>query len=98
MLAENAPTFEIAVIHHTECGTRILSDPKFRHTFADRIGADEHELATQAVIDPARSVETDVKKLLSSPLGSGRLTISGHIYDVTSGLVTTIAAPVGVAG
>lgn len=90
-LADNAPTFEIAVIHHTECGTRILSDDKFRHTFADRIGANEHELASQAVIDPALSVETDVKKLLSSPLGSARLTVSGHVYDVETGLVETVS-------
>lgn len=93
MLGDEAPTFEVAIIHHTECGTRFLSDDHFRHNFADRIGANEHELATEAVTDPALSVVTDVKTLLASPLGSGRLTVSGHVYDLMTGLVTTVAAP-----
>ena len=98
MLGDEAPTFEVAIIHHTECGTRFLSDDDFRHNFADRIGANEHELATEAVTDPALSVATDVKTLLASDLGSRRLTVSGHVYDMTTGRVTTVAAPVGVAG
>ncbi len=98
MFGDKAPTFEVAIIHHTECGTRILSDDSFRRTFADRIGGDEHELATEAVLDPALSVAADVKTLLSSPLGSTRLSVSGHVYDLMSGLVTTVAAPVGVPG
>jgi carbonic anhydrase len=98
MLGDKAPTFEVAVIHHTECGTRFLSDDEFRHNFADRIGANEHELAARAVNDPTLSVVTDVRTLLSSPIGSTRLSVSGHVYDVTTGLVTTVAAPLGVDG
>jgi carbonic anhydrase len=93
MLGDEAPTFEVAIIHHTECGTRFLSDENFRHNFAERIGANEHELASEAVIDPALSVVTDVKTLLASPLGSRRISVSGHVYDVTTGRVTTVAAP-----
>lgn len=93
MLGDEAPTFEVAIIHHTECGTRFLSDDQFRHNFADRIGANEDELAAEAVIDPALSVVTDVKTLLASAVGSRRLSVSGHVYDVTTGRVTTVAAP-----
>jgi hypothetical protein len=55
-------------------------------------------LATEAVLDPALSVAADVKTLLSSPLGSTRLSVSGHVYDVMGGIVTTVATPVGVPG
>ena len=98
MMGDNAPNFEVAIIHHTECGSRILSDDNFRSTFADRTGTDEHELATQAVIDPALSVVADVKTLLSAPLGSTRLSVSGHVYDMTSGLVTTVVPSADVEG
>jgi carbonic anhydrase len=93
MLGDKAPTFEVAIIHHTECGTRFLSDDQFRHNFADRIGANEDELVAEAVIDPALSVVTDVETLRASAVGSRRLSVSGHVYDVTTGRVTTVVAP-----
>jgi carbonic anhydrase len=93
MFGDEAPTFEVAIIHHTECGTRFLSDDQFRHNFADRIGADEDELVAEAVIDPALSVVTDVETLRASAVGSRRLSVSGHVYDVTTGRVTTVVAP-----
>jgi carbonic anhydrase len=96
MLGDEAPPFEIAVIHHTECGTKFLSDDNFRRNFADRIGVNEHDLATGAVTDPVLSVVIDVETLLASPLGSGRLSVSGHVYDVMTGLVTTVVAPLAV--
>jgi carbonic anhydrase len=96
MLGDEAPAFEIAVIHHTECGTKFLSDDNFRRNFADRIGVNEHDLATGAVTDPVLSVVIDVETLLASPLGSGRLSVSGHVYDVMTGLITTVVAPLAV--
>jgi carbonic anhydrase len=96
MLGDEAPPFEIAIIHHTECGTKFLSDDSFRHRFADRIDANEHDLATRAVTDPVLSVVTDVETLLASRLGSSRLSVSGHVYDVTTGLVATVVPPIEV--
>src|SRR6478672_5946792 len=56
-LAENAlpdgPLFEVAVIHHTQCGTGALADDAFRRSYAERIGADESTLRDHAVLDPA---------------------------------------------
>src|SRR6476660_6134315 len=47
-LAENilpdGPLFEVAVIHHTQCGTGALADDAFRGRYAERIGADEAAL------------------------------------------------------
>ncbi len=84
---------EVAVIHHTQCGTGFLADETFRHTFAGRTGVDETVLAAEAVVDPAVTVRADVDRLLASPLASGRITVSGHVHDLETGLVTTVAAP-----
>jgi carbonic anhydrase len=84
------PLFEVAVIHHTQCGAAALSDDDFRHGFAERTGADESTLRQRAVLDPAATVTADVASLRSAPSISPRVTLSGHVYDVTSGLVETI--------
>jgi carbonic anhydrase len=97
-LGDDAPVFEVAILHHTECGTGFLANDDFRHSFADRIGAAEEELARHAVIDPIQSVLVDVEMLLASPLLPSRVFVSGHVYDVATGLVTTAAAPIGTAG
>src|ERR1700684_4407686 len=49
----NGPLFEVAVIHHTQCGTGALADDSFRRRYAERIGIDEGALIEHAVLDPA---------------------------------------------
>ena len=87
--------FEIAVIHHTQCGTHYLADPDFRRGFAERIDGDDATLAAEAVVNPEITVRVDVEKVRSSSILPATLTVSGHVYDVLTGLVTTIipAAP-----
>jgi carbonic anhydrase len=92
MFGDDAPPFEVAVIHHTSCGTRFLADDDFRRSFAARIDADETELAAAAVTDPIQSVRQDVEKLQASPLVPSRVTVSGHVYDVDAGLVETVVS------
>ncbi len=93
-LAENllpdGPLFEVAVIHHTQCGTGALADDTFRHRYAERIGADESTLREHAVLDPMATVAHDVALLRTAPAISPRVTVSGHVYDVVTGLVETI--------
>ena len=93
-LAENAvpdgPLFEVAVIHHTQCGTAALSDEGFRHRYADRTGTDESTLAERAVLDPVATVTSDVEQLRSASAVSPRIALSGHVYDVVTGLVERI--------
>ncbi len=95
-LAENllpdGPLFEVAVIHHTQCGTGALADDTFRRRYAERIGADETALRDRAVLDPAATVRSDVECLRSAPALPRRVTVSGHVYDVVTGLVRTVTA------
>jgi carbonic anhydrase len=89
-LLPDGPLLEVAVIHHTQCGAGALADDSFRRRYAERIGADEHTLRERAVIDPAQTVESDVERLRSAPAVPARVTVSGHVYDVATGLVQTI--------
>jgi carbonic anhydrase len=82
--------FEVVVLHHTQCGAAALVDDGFRQTYAARIGGDEAALRERAITDPAESVAEDVDRLRGSKAISPRLRISGHVYDVVTGLVETI--------
>jgi carbonic anhydrase len=86
----DGPLFEVAVIHHTQCGTGALADDTFRRRYAERIGADEADLRDHAVLDPSATVTHDVERLRSAAAIPGRVTVSGHVYDVVTGLVQTI--------
>ena len=92
--APEGPYFEAAIIHHTDCGSRLLEDDELRHGFAQRSGYDEAMLADLPATDPANTVAIDVQRLATAPQVSPRITISGHVYDVETGLVTTVVPPV----
>ncbi len=56
--------FEVAVIHHTQCGTAFLADPGFRQRAAEATGLSEVALEASAVADPQITVKADVERLL----------------------------------
>ena len=90
VFADGGPLFEVAVIHHTQCGAGALADDAFRRSYAARIGADESVLREHAVLDPVATVKHDVELLRSAPAVSPRIAVSGHVYDVVDGLVETV--------
>lgn len=88
----DGPLFEVAVIHHTQCGAGALADDAFRRRYAERIGTEESVLREHAVLDPARTVEVDVQRIRSAPAIPSTVVVSGHVYDVVTGLVRTLPA------
>jgi len=88
----DGPLFEVAVIHHTQCGAGAFADDAFRGRYAERIGEDATALRSRAVIDPAATVAADVLRLRAAGAVSPRVTVSGHVYDVESGRVETVTA------
>jgi carbonic anhydrase len=87
--APEGPYFEVAIIH-TDCGPTLLADDQLRHGFAERVGIDERSLADTPVLDPARTVQTDVNRVLWAEQIPQNVHVSGHVYDVGTGLVTTV--------
>ena len=88
--APQGPYFEVAIIHHTDCGSTLLADDELRHGFAERIGVDERTLTDTPVLDPERTVRTDVDRVLWARETPSDVRVSGHIYDVSTGVVTTV--------
>jgi carbonic anhydrase len=88
----DGPLFEVAVIHHTQCGSGALADSTFRRRYAERIGAPESALRQRAVLEPTATVTGDVARLRSAPAISERVAVSAHIYDVVTGLVETVVS------
>jgi carbonic anhydrase len=88
--APEGPWFEVAIIHHTDCGSTLLADDDLRHGFAQRIGVDERTLADTPVLDPDRTVRTDVERVLWAQEIPSEVRVSGHVYDVKTGLVSTV--------
>jgi carbonic anhydrase len=92
--APKGPYFEAAIIHHTDCASGLLADEELRHGFSKRTGYDERTLAELPVLDPPATVRADVERLRAEPRVSPNITVSGHVYDVHTGLITTIVEPV----
>jgi carbonic anhydrase len=89
-LLPDGPRFEVAVIHHTQCGSSALADSTFRRSYAQRIGADETTLREHAILDPAATVKRNVERLDTDRAIPARTAVSGHVYDVITGLVQTV--------
>src|SRR5215472_7466342 len=81
--------FEVAIVHHTQCGTGFLADPGFRQQTAAATGLPEAALEASAVTDPHTTVKADVEHLLTAPLLPPKVSVSGHVYDIATGRVTT---------
>jgi carbonic anhydrase len=92
----DGPWFEVAIVHHTGCGSALLADDDLRCSFAAEVGLSERELADTPVLDPVRSVRTDVKRLRWAPGIPPEVEISGYVYDLATGLIgRTDPSPAG---
>jgi carbonic anhydrase len=87
---EGGRLFEVAVVQHTQCGTGFLADPGFRRQAAEATGLSEATLEAAVVDDPHATVKADVERLLTSPQLSPKVSVSGHVYDIATGRVTTV--------
>ena len=92
------PYFEIAVVHHTDCGTGFLANSAFRREFAATTGYDDLALAELPVITPERTVRTDVARLVGAPQLWSRIRVSGYSYDTATGVLTPVVAATSATG
>lgn len=88
-----ADWFEIAVVHHTDCGSALFADDALREEFARLGHHDSTELAELAVVDPTKTVPADIDRLRADPLLDSASTARGFSYDVVTGLLTEVVQP-----
>jgi carbonic anhydrase len=89
----DGPWWELAVIHHTDCGSTLLADPELRRDFATRGGFVEGELAWLPATDPAATVRADVDTLVTAPQISSNIRISGYVYNTAAGTLDPVVVP-----
>src|SRR5262249_51465584 len=82
--------FEVAVVHHTQCGTSFLADPGFRHQAAQATGRPEEALEAAAVADPYATVPAAARRLLTAPLLPPKVSSSAHVYDIPPGRLPAV--------
>ena len=84
---------DLVVLQHDQCGiTRMQGAPR---QLAASFGIPESELPGKAVGDPRAAVAVDVGVLAAHPGIAAAYTVSGLVYDVTTGLVEVVV-PAGL--
>ena len=78
-------TSEVAIIHHTDCGSLRFTNQDIHAKIKQDLGADSSHIDFLPFIDLEESVREDVAFLLSSPLISPSVLVRGFIYDVQTG-------------
>jgi carbonic anhydrase len=83
-------TKEIAVIHHTECGSLTFTNPGLHAKVKQDLGADAGHIDFLPFGDLEESIREDVAFLLSSPFIPADVRIRGFLYDVRTGRLTEV--------
>ena len=83
-------TREIAVIHHTECGSLMFTNADLHARLKEELGVDASNIDFLPFRNLEESVREDVAFLLSSPLIPEDVIVRGFVYDVRSGLLNEV--------
>jgi carbonic anhydrase len=86
--------WNVVVLHHTDCGINRLGHAQ--EMLADHFGVSSPTLSTLAVTDPVASIAVDIAALKADERLSGDVVVSGLVYDVTTGVATTIVPPMSL--
>lgn len=95
-LTPDADWFEIALIHHTDCGSGFYARDELRAGYIARGGWDDDEVAALAVLEPAKTVAEDIRKLRTAPELQptiANVRVGGYSYDLETGRLTTVVEP-----
>ncbi len=85
--------FEVAVVHHTDCGASRFASPKVRQKMGQVAGIGEAAIERLAITDPQISVAEDLDRLRAARTLPDELVVAGYVYDVTDGHVREVIAP-----
>ncbi len=85
--------FEVAVVHHTDCGASRFANPQVRQRMGQAAGIGEAAIERLAITDPRISVAEDLDRLRAAPTLPDELVVAGYVYDVTDGHVREAFAP-----
>ncbi len=95
-VAAGVAAFEVAVVHHTDCGASRFANPQVRQKIGQTAGTGEAAIERLAITDPRISVAEDLDRLRAAPTLPDELVVAAYVYDVTDGHVREIIAPVSL--
>ena len=84
-------TTEIVVIHHTDCGMLTFQNADLAAKIQQDLLVDVGDRDFLPFSDLEQSVRDDVAIIKNSPLIPDSIPVSGAIYDVHTGKITTVA-------
>lgn len=84
--------YRIAVVQHTDCKLASSSDAELVQAVSDATGRAHPDFDPMAIADQATALRHDVDRLLHSPLIAPGVAVGGMVYDLHSGLLTTVVA------
>jgi carbonic anhydrase len=90
-------TNAVAVVHHTECGM-VTTDDTLRAAVEQATGLSTEGIEFHAIADPDADLRGDVERVRSCTLLPEGTVVAGLRYDVRTGLLTQVVAPVVVGG
>jgi len=83
-------TEEFIVINHTDCGMVTFKDDDLKKNLSYKYNSDTSNLKFYSFNNIEDNVKEQVKKIRSHPLIPKEISISGLVYDVTTGKVKQI--------
>ncbi|OJJ20154.1 hypothetical protein BKI52_16920 [marine bacterium AO1-C] len=87
MADASVASFDIIVMHHTQCGVQNFAQLKVQQMIKSQLGLD---VAPLAITDHAISLTEDVQRLKDAPTVPKHLGVTGCIYDVKTGKVEEV--------
>ena len=86
------PGWNLVILHHTECG--IIGCYKHApELLAKHLGVSRTELESMSITDPRKAVVQDIAAYRANLEIPGGFTISGLVYDVSTGKIEVIVPP-----
>ena len=88
-------TNEIVLIHHTDCGMLTFKDDDVKGSIEAEVGIRPH-FALEAFGDLEADVKQSIGRIKASPFIPNKSSVRGFIYDVKTGKLDEVGAPVSV--
>jgi carbonic anhydrase len=88
-------TYEIILIHHTDCGMLTFKDDEVKRQIESEVGI-RPAFALEAFPDLEEDVRQSIARIQASPFIPNKSSVRGFVYDVRSGKLDEVQVAVGV--
>jgi carbonic anhydrase len=81
---------ELLLMAHTDCGIKNFARPDRIEALSAFLGSPAEEIESRSVEDPRAAVAGDIELLARNPMLPADLSVTGVVYDVTTGRVEVV--------